>query len=132
MGLNPILNGDDLMDTISFSIITRNGEKSERIDFELSNDFGDISGRSFNPVNMWTGYSQFDRGWSEQDEELNEMLRAIKEYSLSEELTDLILNVDVDDIGKIYKRDYFCNQFVDENKKFSFDILITDAEFGPN
>lgn len=118
------------MDKIWFSIITKNGDKSERIDFSLTNDCGEIEGESFNPVNGWTGYTKFDQGWSEQDEELQEMLRAIKEYSQSEELTDLILNVLPEDVGKTFNEEYFCNWFVDENKTYEFYVEINDAEFG--
>ena len=61
--------------------------KSENIDcyFEI-NENGEITedGGSFNPTTGWTNYTNWNQGWSEQDEDLNELISTLKEFQLTE------------------------------------------------
>ena len=116
---------------IYYNIQVEENEKTEQIDFQMEYDENEnVDGYSFNPTSGWTGYTEFTQGWSEQDEDLNELLRAIEDYATSMELDFLIADTKKEDIGKTYERDYYCDRYVHENKEYHFTVTIEDVEEG--
>jgi len=115
------------MEKYYFTIKCEKEDKFEEIDFKLENDNGELSGESYNPVQMWTGYTHFDQGWSEMDPDLNNLLGAIKDYSLSEELIELLEN-NYNNLNKPLQTKYFCDGYVDENREYDFEVTIGHFE----
>lgn len=85
----------------------------EEIEFmlEYTKEGECVNGESFNPTQGWTNYTEWDQGWSEQDEKLNDLLVKIREYSQSMELEQLVAEMEVTDINKVYKTEFEGNSF---------------------
>lgn len=102
--------------------------KSESALFRLIYEDGEcVDGNSFNPFKGWVRYESFMDNWSEMDDGLNELLLAIKEYSLSDELKEFIGVVDKDDVGKIHHTSYFCSDYVPVTETYYFDVIIREV-----
>lgn len=119
------------MDRIYFKIgciKNFNGEvKSVETDFYL--DFeeyeGCVDGMACNPTSTWTNYTQWDNGWTEQDDDLNTLWGAVKEYSKTMELEELIGSMDECDIGKSYSEEYKCESFCEPENNCCYDYKVT-------
>lgn len=101
-----------------------NSDKEENILFSLTFDeTGECTNReSYNPTKGWTNYNNFRQGWSERDDTLNELLEAIREYSQSPELFEIVSDFQKEDIGKEFKQVY---------KSISHDFVITCVDVYP-
>jgi len=102
----------------------------QEIDFYNEyNEEGECNdGYSRNPTSGWTGYTQWHSGWSEQDDTLEETWAAIKEYSRSMALYDLVSSMTQEDINKEYETEYYCEDYVDEKKTYKFTVICYDIE----
>lgn len=115
--------------TIYFTIKTQTENKNtQQIDFKLefNEDGENTDGYSFNPTSGWTNYNNFDQGWTEQDEQLQEALLAIKDYSQSMQLESIVADATKEDIGKTTTTKHYCDGYVTENKDYTFEVTITD------
>lgn len=102
--------------------------KEHEIDFMLQYDETGkcIDGESRNPCNTWTNYTNWHQGWSEQDDDLETLLAAIREYSTTMELEEMVAEFEITDINYENIVEYECNDYVDG--LFKFTIICYDIE----
>lgn len=118
--------------TIHFTIKAKmddSADKEEQIEFMVEfNEEGELSdSASYNAVKGWVAYGNFMVGWSEQDDDLNELLYAIRDYSCSMAIEELLFDATEEDIGRTYHTSYFCDGYVSENREYSFEVCIDDV-----
>lgn len=89
-----------------------------------------VDGQARNPCSAWTNYTTWDHGWSEQDKDLEILWGAIKEFSKTSELEQIIGEIDKTDINQEYKYEYTCEDFCEpqHNIGYEFTITICDIE----
>ena len=102
--------------------------KEQEIDFMLEfNEDGEcVDGQSFNPVSGWTNYSNWHDNWMEMDEDMEELLDAIKEYSCTMELEQMVAEFEVTDINYMKNVVYECNNYT--FGEYEFGVMCTDIE----
>lgn len=91
-----------------------NETKSEEGDFMLYFDENGTctDGESFNPTTGWTNYTQWDQGWSEQDEDLQYLQELISEFSKTMKLEEIVSEMEITDINKEIPIEYDGHHFV--------------------
>lgn len=100
-------------------------ENDFMLEFDEKGYITDSSAR--NPCSTWTNYTRWDQGWTEQDEDLNILWAAIKEYSQTMELEDIIANMDTTDIEKVYTTTYECEDIYHPGE-YDFKITVEYVE----
>ena len=121
-----------MKEIIEFTVESKgefNGEikKSGKISFQLVfENESCVDGYSYNPTSGWGLYTTFQLGWSEMDEDINELLQAVKDFSQSMKCQDIIS--DCTDIGECFEINYYCDGHVNENKEYAFMVIITDID----
>jgi len=77
-----------------------NTEKNVEVEFmmEFNNDGTCIDGQSFNLCSGWTNYTNWHQGWTEQDDDLEELYNVIREYSKSMECEQIVAEMEAGDV----------------------------------
>lgn len=100
------------------------------IGIDFMNEYEDdecVDGYSFHPFTGQTGYTKWHDGWREIDEPLEEFWSAIRDYSESLELFELVSSFTKDDIGVTYETSYYCDGYVEENNEYDFKVICQDV-----
>lgn len=123
-----VKNMTEIYFTIRAELEVANEVKSEEIGFmlEFSSEGTCVDGLSFNPTQGWVNYTAWGVGWSEQDKDLNLLLKAIKDFSCSMQLEQCIADVTKKDIGTEIKQNYVCDSVDADGVKFKVKIEAID------
>lgn len=109
---------------ITFEIeVTKNGKNQNNLFILEFDEDGECSGQAFNPVAGWGNYDNWTDGWSEQDEDINQLIGVISAYSGTMELTDIVGEMQTTDINKPIKREY-----VHDKETYEIKITCIDIE----